>query len=187
MRRAFTLIELLVVVGIIAVLAALFLTTGKGARESANRTQCTNNLRQLAAAVMAYAQDHDGALPQPAAEWVRLAVKADNANLLRCPSDQNERTTVHPHSYTLNGYAGEGLPMPRLTAWRSPGQKIMLAEEDAATIDDAVWQPVGPPAGKLSTRHEQQGQRGLVAFGDGHADYIATKDAALPKHYDPRQ
>jgi type II secretory pathway pseudopilin PulG len=171
---------LLVVVGIIAVLAGLLLTTGKGARDSANRAQCTNNLRQLAAGVMSYAQDHDGALP-PAAEWVRLAVKGDNAKLLRCPSDHNERTAVHPHSYTLNGYTTVG-PMPRLTAWKSPGSKMLLVEEDETSVDDAVWLP----SGRLSFRHDQAKQRGLVAFGDGHADYIAKADAASPRYYDPR-
>jgi len=46
----FTLIELLVVIAIIAVLIALLLPAVQAAREAARRTQCRNNLKQVALA-----------------------------------------------------------------------------------------------------------------------------------------
>ncbi|HET6325494.1 MAG TPA: DUF1559 domain-containing protein [Planctomycetaceae bacterium] len=53
-RRAFTLIELLVVIAIIATLIALLLPAVQAAREAARRSQCRNNLKQIALAAHNY-------------------------------------------------------------------------------------------------------------------------------------
>jgi prepilin-type N-terminal cleavage/methylation domain-containing protein len=62
-KKAFTLIELLVVIAIIAILAAILFPVFAQARESAKRTACLSNGRQIGMAVMMYTTDHDSGMP----------------------------------------------------------------------------------------------------------------------------
>lgn len=66
--HGFTLVELLVVIAIIGVLVALLLPAVQAAREAARRTQCVNNLRQLALGMLNFESAYGG-FPAAALSW----------------------------------------------------------------------------------------------------------------------
>jgi prepilin-type N-terminal cleavage/methylation domain-containing protein len=128
-RAAFTLVELLVVIGIIALLIAILLPALSKAKDSANRTACLSNLRQLSMGTIMYANANRGCFPHTApnsgsvqaADWVVWRTGqnlSDSAlaqylggmseKMLRCPVDQVEghKNTAYKYSYVMNSELG---------------------------------------------------------------------------------
>ena len=64
--RAFTLIELLTVIAIIGILAAILIPVVGKVRENARKGQCGSNLRQIALAMVMYANENKGRFPAAA-------------------------------------------------------------------------------------------------------------------------
>lgn len=119
-RGAFTLIELLTVIAIIGILAAILIPTVGKMRESAVKTTCSTNLRQLALGTLAFANDHRGALPlrpagTPAYAFPHAFVSADwdtfspyvgnapKAKLMFCPGPLQEWRNTEVLGYAATG------------------------------------------------------------------------------------
>ena len=62
-QRGFTILELLTTIAVIAILAAILVPVTGVVRESARRSHCANNLRQIGMSFQLYASGHNNRLP----------------------------------------------------------------------------------------------------------------------------
>lgn len=61
--QAFTLIEIITVLAVVAVVLTILVPVTMRSIDSARNTHCLSNLRQIGSAMLLYAGDHDGAVP----------------------------------------------------------------------------------------------------------------------------
>ena len=107
-RSAFTLIELLVVIAVIAILAALLFPVFARARESARKTGCLSNERQIGTALLIYMQDYDETQPRRQNDAALTSWRKDlrsylkNAQVFACPSNPNNRLLSRNNPETAN-------------------------------------------------------------------------------------
>jgi len=131
-NKGFTLIELLVVIAIIAILAAILFPVFAQARESAKKTACLNNQKQVAVGIIMYAGDNgdkcvqcntagfgssgygtygkDNPWPVSVQPYVKDWV------VLRCPNDRN----ANDNDLSVDINSGQKLPpgsAPALVHW----------------------------------------------------------------------
>lgn len=208
-RRGFSLIELMAVVAIIALLAALLLPVFMQSRESANRTQCLSNLRQLGNAFALYAQDYDAHLPPQAILppegtnytcWdVQLQPYIKDRNILGCPSDTTSRRLDIPELgkklIRSSGMAANASGVPYAGMPLSANTVLMLERSTVGTQDaprssvlayescvTRLGKLTPPPAGfpEYSPPDFRHRGTGNYLFADGHAKAVPGFNPSFP-------
>ena len=146
--KGFTLIELLVVIAIIAILIALLVPAVQKVREAAARTQCQNNLKQIALAALNYEGVHKklppgylGSAPTAAMntstnQWVGtlafLLPYVEQENLYKqmtstLPVHYMDHIKVHPPWWT------------NTNAWQASHKTVPIFICPADGVDRTVW------------------------------------------------
>jgi prepilin-type N-terminal cleavage/methylation domain-containing protein/prepilin-type processing-associated H-X9-DG protein len=150
-RTGFSLIELLVVIAIIGVLVALLLPAVQAAREAARRIQCTDNMKQLALALLNY---HDAAGGFPMGGYLQPCYTLPdcgtngNAWLVSVLPFFEQKTLYDAYNISLNW--GN---LANMTA-HATGMAVLWCPSDAAVSQPAVvpadqvffsWEVSDPP------------------------------------------
>jgi prepilin-type N-terminal cleavage/methylation domain-containing protein len=163
--RGFTLIELLVVIAIIAILAAILFPVFAKAREKANQSTCTNNQKQIATALLMYAQDHDEAfIPKVGSgSWASsLAGLVDNG-VFNCPTYRVKGNIAKPE-YGINGFL-LGMSLAEVT---NPSSTLMTTDLEMTSSDALINGVINDFDSAIANRHSNGT---LLSCVDGHVVY----------------
>jgi prepilin-type N-terminal cleavage/methylation domain-containing protein len=178
-RSAFTLIELLACVAVIAILAILASAGYACAMSSAKGAKAVSEMRQLGQAMLGYAAENDGQLPQsshqgPKFAWTTILKRTLPSRLFHSPLDDTRRTC----SYAINDfltpqpYGSEESNFSRLQNIPAPSQTLLLGvlSRSQQNSDHFHFASEGHAAAAFSSDVwvKLVGDAGLYLFVDGH-------------------
>ena len=172
--KGFTLIELLVVIAIIGILAGILLPVLSRARESARKTQCMSNVKQIGMGLIMYANENSETFPSSTASNPAMASLnmlydtyiSDN-KVFNCPSDTTVTATTNAGMsvYTSGGSQAFTSTQSSYGYDRSHSQ---ADDADVALLADRP--PATPSATASTANHNGRGQN--VVYVDGHVEFV---------------
>jgi prepilin-type N-terminal cleavage/methylation domain-containing protein/prepilin-type processing-associated H-X9-DG protein len=204
-NKGFTLIELLVVIAIIAILAAILFPVFAKARETARRTACLSNVKQIGLALLMYADDYDEYLPP----WGNVPVNGgklsefcfytdgvlcwadlilpytSNVQIFTCPSRPEEglfsRPLAHSLGYALACYGdpqlyASGKSYYSLATWIHPATTVMVSE----VANAQCWDNGDGFWSDCYVANQVHNRATNYAFGDGHAKSLRPIQTLQP-------
>ena len=203
-RTAFTLVELLVVIAIIGILIAMLLPAVQAVRESARRTECMNNLKQVGLAVLNYesaqsifppsgTDDHSwAAYVLPYLEQTNVADLIDLEKNWQDPANEVAITSIIPvficpsnpndDSHRLYNI-GDGEFVQEVGSFPRAAvtDYAPTARVDQTVYDNGFAEPVAEITGALGKRNEP---KLMAEISDGLSNTIMfAEDAGRPVHH----
>jgi prepilin-type processing-associated H-X9-DG protein len=161
----------IIIIIIVAAIAAAMVVRGPlgPSREKGRQVSCMSNEKQLALAVLLYAQDSDGRLPGPA-RWATAALpylkvppSVGPGAVYTCPSQDRPPQlpgTPWKRGQGLSYALSLGLPSGKVSDCEGPGEIPLLFDCDLVP---------GALAYQMDRRHRDGAN---CAFLDGHASWV---------------
>ncbi len=173
--KGFTLIELLVVIAIIGILAGILLPVLSRARESARKTQCMSNVKQIGMGLIMYANENSESFPSdsaysessPAMRGLNLLYDtyvSDN-KVFNCTSDATVTSALNSG---MSASTSDGMEAFTSTQC-SYGYDRSHTQADDADVALASDRPPSDTT-KSSDNHNGRGQN--VVYVDGHVEFV---------------
>lgn len=193
-KKGFTLIELLVVIAVIGILAGILLPALSRARESARRTQCSANLKQIGMACNMYANENGDYFPTDTGGTYQAMVALNKLfptyiserKSFKCPSDTN--VTVALNANMLAGAEMEqnqcsyGYSKYRITQMDDPGRALASDRPPMAADETILTNYSTPNHGGTSNAEgtlDNAGDGQNVVYLDGHVEFFTTVSAGF--------
>ena len=166
--RGFTLVELLVVIAIIGILVALLLPAVQAARESARRSQCTNQLKQIGLALQMY-HDQMGAFPSARNETHQYGQSW--AYLLLPMLEEQAMHDAFVTGQRVDSDVNAAAMRTPVDVYACPSRRRPAADRDFDNDDTPTQTPNAGTLGDYAANSGQQLLTGLETASESNSSY----------------